>query len=93
VSTKVLFTKNIYDVDMRPRRRFLTTLCSRTGDARDLEQVRPDDCPLSFGVGTSPRAGTIDVHSHGVVAAVLSLDEANMDAVSGGNARRLLSLS
>jgi hypothetical protein len=39
-----------------------------------------------------PRAGTIDVHSH-VVAAVLSLEEASMAAVSGGNARRLLSLS
>ena len=76
---------------MRPRRRFLTTLCSRTGDARDLEQVRPDGCPPSFGVGTSP-AGTIDVHSH-VVAAVLSLEEASMAAVSGGNASRLLSLS
>jgi hypothetical protein len=40
-----------------------------------------------------PRAETIDVHSHMVVAAVLSLDEANMAAFSGGNARRLLSLS
>ncbi len=45
--------------------------------------------PLS---ASARRAGTIDVHSH-VVAAVLSLEEASMAAVSGGNASRLLSLS